>query len=477
MDAASPEEASLQGATGSPEEPRVKPVAAEPEPEPAPRPAKLTAEELAAFQGEEQEDDLTPHEMLLAQFPPMEDLRAALADPYAALSMRMRAVYYLRTISSSEAIDVLSTSLLDQRNTPLMRHELAYVLGQIRDPAACPVLEQVLADEGDDAMVRHESAEALGSIGAQRSLALLERCTHDTKMEVAETCSIAAEFVKWKQLRDETKAAPMMCACMNPYNSHDPVRPSSLLAAIAPGSAFLEMLDAAVAGMSSADNSSSPGMRCAQAPSDPEFDQRPTAEVAAVLIDESQPLFRRYSAMFSLRNRGGEEAVRALGGSLLTDQSSALFRHEVAFVLGQMQHPAAIEPLAGSLARDGEHGMVRHESAEALGAIEGTDEEWARCEEVLREYINDPDTVVGESCQVALDAADYWARADEFGEDGVKGFAELKRLSEKNPDGAASASCPLRGHFNITTPVGDGVVAAQKQEENAALGAETAALN
>ena len=172
--------------------------------------------------------------------------------------------------------------------------------------------------------------------------------------------------------------------------------------------------------------------------------------------------------MFSLRNRGGEEAVKALGGALLSDESSALFRHEVAFVLGQMQHPAAIESLAGSLARTGEHGMVRHESAEALGAIEGTDAEWARCEAVLRQYLNDPDTVVGESCQVALDAAEYWARADEFGEDGVKGFAELKRLSEqKSLLSDQGASCPLRGHFNITTPIASAGNAVASQTEKA----------
>ena len=260
-------------------EPEPEPEA---EPRPEPKPAALTAEERAAFEADEQEDDMTPHEMLLAQFPPMDDLRAAVADAFAPLGMRMRAVYYLRTIATLEAIEVLATALLDTRNTPLMRHELAYVLGQIRNPAACDTLEQVLADEAGDAMVRHESAEALGSIGEERSVALLERCSSDAMEEVAETCAIAADFVKWKQLRDETKSAPMMCACMNPYNSHDP------------------------------------------APSDPEFDTRPTAEVAAVLIDTDQPLFRRYSAMFSLRNRGGEDAVRALGHALITDDSSAL---------------------------------------------------------------------------------------------------------------------------------------------------------
>merc|ERR1711865_281775 len=101
-------------------------------------------------------------------------------------------------------------------------------------------------------------------------------------------------------------------------------------------------------------------------------------------------------------------AVALLGAALTTDASSALFRHEVAFVLGQMQHPVAIVSLQESLERTGEHSMVRHESAEALGAIEGTDEDWGRCEAVLRAFCADTDPVVAESCQVALDAADYW---------------------------------------------------------------------
>ena len=52
--------------------------------------------------------------------------------------------------------------------------------------------------------------------------------------------------------------------------------------------------------------------------------------------------------------------------------------------------------------------MVRHESAEALGAIEGGAEDMARCEAVLREFMADDDNCVRESCEVALDASDYW---------------------------------------------------------------------
>ena len=79
--------------------------------------------------------------------------------------------------------------------------------------------------------------------------------------------------------------------------------------------------------------------------------------------------------MFSLRNRGGEECVCALGSALVEDTSSPLLRHEVAFVLGQMQHSAALPYLTESLRRRAEHSIVRHESAEALGSLEDSWEE------------------------------------------------------------------------------------------------------
>ena len=48
--------------------------------------------------------------------------------------------------------------------------------------------------------------------------------------------------------------------------------------------------------------------------------------------------------------------------------------------------------------------MVRHEAAEALGAI-GTADAVAR----LEAFADSDAVMLRESCQVALDAADYWA--------------------------------------------------------------------
>merc|ERR1719427_2633422 len=113
------------------------------------------------------------------------------------------------------------------------------------------------------------------------------------------------------------------------------------------------------------------------------------------------PLFDRYRAMFSLRNRGDEASILALAEGLLC--SSALFRHEVAFVLGQAASPLAKEQLLERLRDEQENAMVRHEFAEALGDIPGVD-----IKTEMENYL-DPsvDPVVRESCVIALDMADY----------------------------------------------------------------------
>jgi deoxyhypusine monooxygenase len=104
--------------------------------------------------------------------------------------------------------------------------------------------------------------------------------------------------------------------------------------------------------------------------------------------------------MFTLRNRGSEEAVLALCTGFA--DTSALFRHEIAYVLGQLQHPASIPALATQLRIIDEAPMVRHECAEALGSI-ATPE----CLAIVQEFEDDPEEVVRESCLVARDMYEY----------------------------------------------------------------------
>ena len=92
-------------------------------------------------------------------------------------------------------------------------------------------------------------------------------------------------------------------------------------------------------------------------------------------------------------------AIQALARGF--QDKSALFRHEIAFVFGQLCHPASIPSLTATLSDLGEVGMVRHEAAEALGSL--GDEEGV--DETLRKFLNDPEQVVRDSIIVALDMA------------------------------------------------------------------------
>lgn len=76
------------------------------------------------------------------------------------------------------------------------------------------------------------------------------------------------------------------------------------------------------------------------------------------------------------------------------------YRHEIAFVFGQLSSPDSVPSLIDVLSREHEQDMVRHEAAEALGGI-ATDE----CFPILKEYSKRMDVprVVRESCEVALD--------------------------------------------------------------------------
>ncbi|TKA67694.1 Deoxyhypusine hydroxylase [Cryomyces minteri] len=94
-------------------------------------------------------------------------------------------------------------------------------------------------------------------------------------------------------------------------------------------------------------------------------------------------------------------AIQALAQGF--SDPSALFRHEVAFVFGQLSHPASIPSLVQTLSNQNEASMVRHEAAEALGSMGDED----GVENVLKRFLNDPEQVVRESVVVALDMAEF----------------------------------------------------------------------
>ena len=123
-------------------------------------------------------------------------------------------------------------------------------------------------------------------------------------------------------------------------------------------------------------------------------------ELRTILLDEDQKMFQRMRSVFKLRNIRSPESCLILCEAF--NSESALLRHELAYVLGQMQMDEALPTLIRILSDDKEHVMVRHEAAEALGAIGNP-----RAIPTLQQFLTDEHIEVSESCEVALDLLDW----------------------------------------------------------------------
>ena len=136
-------------------------------------------------------------------------------------------------------------------------------------------------------------------------------------------------------------------------------------------------------------------------PAPPSNDSR-VESLRNTICNEDEKMFQRMRALFALRNIGGKDSVEALAAAF--SSNSALLKHEIAYVMGQMQDSHAVPHLIDRLADADEDVMVRHEAAEALGAIGDR-----TALSVLEEYVNDDEVVVAESCEVALDLLEWVA--------------------------------------------------------------------
>ncbi|KAL3476255.1 Deoxyhypusine hydroxylase [Aspergillus californicus] len=298
-------------------------------------------------------------------------LRNVITSESEPLARRFRALFSLkhlaclqpptdRTLPAIQAIAAAFTS-----PSALLKHELAYCLGQTRNRDSLPFLNEVLKDTREDPMCRHEAAEALGALGYEDSLEVLKEL-RDKEGEVdvvRDTCDIAVDRILWEisEARKAEKLQP------SDFTSIDPAPPMPLTE---------------------------------KEPSIPQLEE--------ALLDTKLPLFQRYRAMFGLRDLASppdlptaKQAVESLAKGL--KDPSALFRHEIAFVFGQLCHPASVPSLTETLGDLKEAGMVRHEAAEALGSlgdVEGV-------EDTLKNFLNDPEQIVRDSIIVALDMAEY----------------------------------------------------------------------
>ncbi|KAL7200863.1 hypothetical protein ACSBR1_032731 [Camellia fascicularis] len=255
--------------------------------------------------------------------------------------------------ASLETEKFLCDRLLDQNQPISERFRALFSLRNLRGP--CPRNALIAATRDSSNLLAHEAAFALGQMQDGDAIPALEAVLNDHSLhpivrheEVRETCELALsriEELKNVQFRDGSSMVEL--------------------------SRFLSVDPAAPASCSSVD------------------------QLREILLDEEKSMYERYAALFALRNHGGDKAITAIIDSL--GAKSALLRHEVAYVLGQLQNKTASDALSRIIRDINEHPMVRHEAAEALGSIADD-----QCVALLEEFAKDPEPLVSQSCEVAL---------------------------------------------------------------------------
>ena len=245
--------------------------------------------------------------------------------------------------------------------------------------------------------MRHEAGEALGAVGTRECFSLLRAFSKDPCLEVSQTCQLALQRIEYFAQAHgcssshadvlDTNSQVEPSVCMKTHGSRGLPSGSEACRQQHPCQCDDTMLSTAGRGndTSSKGGDSSPYLSVDPAPAAPL--STPTPELRSLLLDEHAPIFKRYTALFALRNKGGREEVRLMlskpcichilqmvtrlhtlarcllragwGAFLvyvcllsqvaaLEDSlrgKSALLKHEVAYVLGQVQDPAAIAAL------------------------------------------------------------------------------------------------------------------------------------
>ncbi|RKF60422.1 Deoxyhypusine hydroxylase [Erysiphe neolycopersici] len=295
--------------------------------------------------------------------PTILELRRSLCSESESLPKRFRALFSLKHIAKTELSLPALEAIAAVFSSPsaLLKHEVAYCLGQTKNTAAIPYLSAVLTNKNEDPMCRHEAAEAMGAIGDIQCLDVLKifRDAEDELTVVRETCELAIDRISWEQKEGSNEGLKN-----SKFTSIDP----------------------------------------APAKEDGDSIERLEHE----LLDQSLPLFRRYRSMFTLRDLASSSSNPTATSAVLSlakgfSDPSALFRHEIAFVFGQLGNPASIPALTATLNNLNEASMVRHEAAEALGSLG----DHCGVKEILKSFLNDKDQIVRESIIVALDMAEY----------------------------------------------------------------------
>ena len=303
-----------------------------------------------------------------------------LLNPSKSTVEKMNALFSLRDIKEGEVVETLMKAFkLEMEKdkegiqpSDLLLHEICYAFGQIgTEPSLEPIcqkyLEEIMRNHPSPIVV-HEATEAyanlIGSLDKQLIEDLIKKFANN--IVVKETCQLALSLLRWREETDNGKKEGLDFSKLK-FNSADPAPP------------FAYMKDQYY---------------------------RDLNYLKDVYLDSTSDLFQRYRSLFTLRDMMTKEAIEMICTPLTASffaKDSALLKHEICFVIGQLSDKAkcAEKFLNYAMENPEEAPVVKHEAALALGEI-------SKNRAILLLHSKDRRPIVAESCLVGLSFIDEY---------------------------------------------------------------------
>jgi deoxyhypusine monooxygenase len=302
----------------------------------------------------------------------LQEASAIIQDIHTDITKRFRALFEIRGMYSADAIKSLINAFRIEKESDLLKHEICYCLGQMNtneeNTSLIQEFYEKVINEDHSSIVIHEAVEGYANLNTDNIQKLLEKFKGVDDELIGETCELALELSKWNEETKQGETEGLDLKKLK-HGTNDPSPPFNI---------------------------------------EKEEKYRDVEWLKNLLLDPKAPIFDRYRAMFTLREVNTDESCEALCQTLVEEHSSdctALLKHEIGFILGQMGHSFAkisTPYLEKAVQNEKEAPVVRHECVIALGDI--TDKT-----EVMERYSKeDQDPIVRESCLVALDMVNYW---------------------------------------------------------------------
>ena len=299
----------------------------------------------------------------------IDEAKAQIQDPNSDSWAKYNALYHLRTHATPEVGQILIDSYPNLGTSSLLRHEVMYIMGQMRLPSSYPFLKAKMNDPEELPVVRHEAGEALANYHHMKEECLTEMQKHwDSPVELLKS-TVRVGIHKLNNYKSDTESryGKKYGGTIEPAEPFNEVELRE----------FLKI-----------------------AQDDQEADLVALAREKLLSSYEEVDEYPKYRICYYLRDLNSKESKRVLAELMWKENRefiSALLRHEVSFILGQIYESDKyiVDTLKQVCYDDTEHPVVRHEAILAFWEI-------AKDEELVERLKAHKDQLVRESVVCAI---------------------------------------------------------------------------